>query len=143
MGQPRGAPKIGGTPSDQDMLITRLPAIRFGLNRCGFEYFFKPDLSSMVSGPLKNVKLQISEPQEPFASNWTHLQAFGATRGPPGGAPKIGLLNIGIILPGGVPRDLPPRAPPGDPRGAPGDRQEIPSQFLDHRGIVEGVPGGS
>ncbi len=40
----------GGTPPDQEMLVTRLPAIRFGLNRYGFEYFFKPDLSSMVSG---------------------------------------------------------------------------------------------
>jgi hypothetical protein len=48
---PGGAPKIGGTPPDQEMLITQLPAIRIGLNRCGFEYFFKPDLSSMVSGP--------------------------------------------------------------------------------------------
>ena len=51
MGPPGGAPKIGDTPPEQEMLITRLPAIRFGLNWYGFEYFFKPDLSSMVSGP--------------------------------------------------------------------------------------------
>ena len=36
---------------NQEMLVTRLPAIRFCLNHDGFEYFFKPDLSSMVSGP--------------------------------------------------------------------------------------------
>ena len=35
--------------SNQEMVVTRLPAIRFGLNRYGFEYFFKPDRSSMVS----------------------------------------------------------------------------------------------
>ena len=40
----------GGTPPDQEMLVTRLPAIRFGLNWYGFEYFFIPDRSSMVSG---------------------------------------------------------------------------------------------
>ena len=57
MGPSGGAPKIGGpnggTPPDQEMLVTRVPVIRFGLNQYGFEYFFKPDLSSMVSGPLK------------------------------------------------------------------------------------------
>ena len=37
-----------GALNNQEMVVTRLPAIRFGLNRCGFEYLFKPDLSSMV-----------------------------------------------------------------------------------------------
>ena len=35
---------------NQEMLVTRLPAIRFCLNRYGFECFFKPVRSSMVSG---------------------------------------------------------------------------------------------
>ena len=42
----------GGTPPGQEMLVTRLPAIRFGLNRYGFQYFFTPDRSSMVSGSI-------------------------------------------------------------------------------------------
>ena len=48
-GSPQDGPN-GGTPPDQEMLVTRLPAIRFCLNHDGFEYLFKPDLSSMVSG---------------------------------------------------------------------------------------------
>ena len=45
-----GIPWCSPQPN-QEMLVTRLPAIRFCLNHYGFEYFFKPDLSSMVSGP--------------------------------------------------------------------------------------------
>ena len=75
MGPPGGAPKNGGTPPDQEMLITQLPAINFCLNHDGFEYFFKPDLSSMVSGPLKKRKI-------------ADFSAQGIPRGdPPGGSP--------------------------------------------------------
>ena len=42
----------GGTPPAQEMVVTLLPATRFGLNRYGFQYFFKPDRSSMVSGSI-------------------------------------------------------------------------------------------
>jgi hypothetical protein len=121
------------------MLVTRLPAIRFCLNHNGFEYFFKPDLSSMVSGPLKKGKLQISV-EEPFANIWNHLQAFGAIRGPPPGSsprgPKIGLLKLGIMLGGGSPGITPLEVPQETPRDPQETPPETPSQYLDHPGIV-------
>ena len=43
---------FSGALDHQEMAVTRLPAIRFGLNRYGFEYFFTPDRSSMVSGSI-------------------------------------------------------------------------------------------
>ena len=47
-----GLVAFSGALNNQEMAVTRLPAIRFGLNRYGFEYFFKPDRSSMVSGSI-------------------------------------------------------------------------------------------
>ena len=71
MGPPGGAPKFEGTAPDQEMLITRLPAIRFCSNHDGFEHFFMPDLSSMVSGPLKKTSnCRLQNPR-------THLRSFG------------------------------------------------------------------
>ena len=75
-----------------------------------------------------------------FGTICKHLEPPGDH---PGGAPKIGLLNLGIILGGDPPGVTPPRGPPGDPKGPPGEPQEIPSQILDHPGIVEGVPRDS
>ena len=38
----------GAFQPNQKVAVTQLPAIRFCLNRYGFEYLFKPDRSSMV-----------------------------------------------------------------------------------------------
>ena len=43
---------FSGALNNQEMPVTLLPAIRFGLDRYGFEYLFKPDRSSMVSGSI-------------------------------------------------------------------------------------------
>ena len=81
------------------MLVTSLPAIRFGLNWCGFEFCFKPDLSSMVSGPLKKTRNCGFPPRR--------IPLGGSSRRIPGGIPRgihrRELLQPGVVgSPGGV-----------------------------------------
>jgi hypothetical protein len=79
VGPPRDPVEI--PPANQEMFVTRLPVIRFCLNHNGFEYLFKPDLSSMVSGPQKK----------------TYNCRYPSWGDPPGGVPGGS--------PGGTPRD--------------------------------------
>ena len=41
---------FSGALNDQEMVVIQVPAIRFSLNRYGFDFFFKPDRSRVVSG---------------------------------------------------------------------------------------------
>ena len=140
MGPSRGAPKIGGpnggTPPDQEMLVTRLPAIRFCLNHDGFEYFSSLIYLAWFQALKKKRKIAdfrtpgaICEQLDPFASIWSHP-------GTTGGGSKNRLAKHWDHPPGGVPPGSPPRGPPGDPKGPPGNPQETPCQFLNLRGIV-------
>jgi hypothetical protein len=49
----------GGTPPDQEILVTRLSARRFRLDLLRSASFSKHERSNVISGPFTNVKLQI------------------------------------------------------------------------------------
>jgi hypothetical protein len=76
-----------GNPTRPRMLVTRFLASRFGLDRLPSSAFFKPDRSSMVSGPLKQMKTERESPGGPPLAGFLWGITLGFLGGdPPGGS---------------------------------------------------------
>ena len=109
---------MGVTPPDQEILITRLPVIRFGLNRYGFEYLLRLIYLAWFQALKKCKNADFRSGGDPPGGS-SRGSSRGIPQGGPGGWPLEGPLG-----PPGNRRN--PQEPAGTLQKPPRNPQEPP-----------------